>query len=164
MQEAEIQYVLKQLHEELRGFINIIREIPYVALPPERPGIICFAERVKQLCGYDADEILADKEHWEKIIYPGDRKNVFTAYTECKNFGIAFEIEYRIVHKNGSLRYVTDKGRPIFDAKGNVILIEGAITAVGQSEVVEAMAASGAPKITAFSNDSSQELRKIKMG
>jgi len=137
MQESKIQYVLDRLDKELHRFIDTIGDIPYVAMPSEKPEIICFAGKIKDLSGYDANEILADKEHWVNIIHPDDQKLVFDAFTRCKNEGMSFYIEYRIVHKNGSLRYVSDKGEPVFNNKGQVIQIDGMITPLGESREPE---------------------------
>jgi PAS domain S-box-containing protein len=128
MQESRIQYVLEQLKKELHRFIDTLGEIPYVALPLEKPRVICFCEKIKELCGYDADDILADRQLWEKMIYPDDCERVFAAFARCKNKGVPFNIGYRIVHKDGSVRYVNDKGEPVFDDKGEITQIEGTIT------------------------------------
>jgi len=133
MQEAKVQYVLERLSKELHRFIDTIGDIPYIALPSEKPEIICFSEKIKELSGYDANEILADREHWANMIHLDDRETVFAAFTGCKNEGTPFNIEYRIVHRDGSLRYVSDKGEPIFDEKGEVNHIEGLITPLGES-------------------------------
>ena len=69
MNETKIQTVLSHLSEELHRFIDTIGVIPYVALPSERPEIICFSGKIKQLTGYDVNEILADREHWENMIH-----------------------------------------------------------------------------------------------
>ena len=106
-------------------------------MPSEKPEIICFAGKVKDLSGYDANEILADREHWANMIYPDDQKFVFDAFAQCKNEGTSFYIEYRIVHKNGSLRYVSDKGEAVFNNKGQVIQIDGMITPLGESREPE---------------------------
>ena len=137
MQESKIQYVLDRLDKELHRFIDTIGDIPYVAMPSEKPEIICFAGKVKDLSGYDANEILADREHWANMIHPDDQKFVFDAFAQCKNEGTSFYIEYRIVHKNGSLRYVSDKGEAVFNNKGQVIQIEGMITPLGESREPE---------------------------
>ena len=139
MQESKIQYVLDRLDKELHRFIDTIGDIPYVAMPSEKPEIICFAGKVKDLSGYDANEILADREHWANMIHPDDQKFVFDAFAQCKNEGTSFYIEYRIVHKNGSLRYVSDKGEAVFNNKGQVIQIEGMITPLGESREPEGM-------------------------
>jgi PAS domain S-box-containing protein len=128
MNETQIQTVLKHLSSELHRFIDTTGEIPYVALPSERPEIICFSGKIKELSGYDANEILADREHWANMIHPDDREQVFATFARCKSEGAPFNIEYRIVHRDGSLRYVSDKGEPVFDDKGKVNQIEGLIT------------------------------------
>ncbi len=137
MNEAKIQAVLNHLDEELHRFIDTIGEIPYVALPSERPEIICFSGKIKELTGYDVNEILADRPHWENMIHPYDREQIFAAFAGCKSEGTAFNIEYRIVHRNGSLRYVSDKGEAVFNNKGQVIQIEGMITPLGESREPE---------------------------
>lgn len=137
MRESKIQYVLDRLDKELHRFIDTIGDIPYVAMPSEKPEIICFAGKVKDLSGYDVNEILADRDHWVNMIHPDDKERVFAAFAGCKNEGIPFNIEYRIVHKNGSLRYVSDKGEPVFNDKGQITHIEGLITPIGEGGELE---------------------------
>ena len=120
------------MSKELRRFIDTIGEIPYVALPSEKPEIICFAGKIGELTGYDANEILADREHWEKMIHPDDRERVFAAFARCKNEGMPFNIGYRIVHKDYLVRYVNDKGGPAFNNEGEIAQIEGTITPLGE--------------------------------
>ena len=139
MNDTKIQTVLSHLSEELHRFIDTIGEIPYVALPSEKPEIICFSGKIKNLTGYDANEILDDREHWANMIYPDDQELVFDAFARCKNGGASFYIEYRIVHKDGSLRFVSDKGEPVFNSKGEIKQIEGLITPIGQGRETENM-------------------------
>jgi hypothetical protein len=139
MQEAKIQYVLERLNKELLRFIDTIGEIPYVALPSEKPEIICFAGKIRELTGYDANEILADREHWANMIHPDDCERVFAAFARCKNKGMSFNIGYRIVHKDDSVRYVNDKGEPVFDDRGEITQVEGLITPLGESREPESI-------------------------
>jgi PAS domain S-box-containing protein len=133
MQEANIRYVLGRLGKELRRFIDTIGDVPYTALPSEKPEIICFSGKIKELNGYDANEILADREQWTNIIHPDDQERVFAAFAKCKNCGEPFEIKYRMIHKDGSLRYVCDKGKPVFNNEGQITHVEGLITPLGES-------------------------------
>ena len=164
MQEAKIQHVLKRLHDELNQFIETVCEIPYLALPSERLDIICFSQKIKELSGYDADEILTDREHWANLIHPDDRQKVFTAYAECKNWGVSFKLEYRIIHKDSSLCCVIDRGEPVFNDVGKIIHIEGAIVPIGKSERTKSIAVSEILNTTALRNGILPTLREIKMG
>ena len=152
MQEARIQYILKQLGKELYQFIDVVGNIPYSASPLEKPEIICFSGKIKKLTGYDVNEILADREHWENMIHPYDRGQVFVAFARCKNEGTPFNIEYRIVHKDGSMRFVSDKGEPVFNGKGEIKQIEGLITPIGQGRETENIPLSEITKVTKVGN------------
>lgn len=152
MQETEIQTVLSHLSRELYRFIDTVGDIPYIALPSEKPEIICFSGKIKELSGYDANEILANREHWANMIHPDDKERIFAAFNKCKNEGEPFEIEYRIVHKDGSLRYVIDKGEPVFNNKGEITQIEGLITPIGQGRKTESIPLSEITKVTKVGN------------
>jgi len=45
MQESKMQYVMERLSKELRRFIDTIGDIPYIALPSEKPEFICFIRK-----------------------------------------------------------------------------------------------------------------------
>ncbi|MFZ2148504.1 MAG: PAS domain-containing protein [Sedimentisphaerales bacterium] len=161
MNEIQIQTVLSHLSEELHRFIDTIGKIPYVALPSERPEIICFSGKIKELTGYDVNEILADKEHWENIIHPYDREQVFAAFARCKSEGTPFNIEYRIVHRDGSLRFVSDKGEPVFNNKGQISQIEGLITPTGESGEPENIPLLEIKELTSSNNVNSNYFQKV---
>jgi PAS domain S-box-containing protein len=159
MQEQKNQYDLAD--KELRRLLDSIVVIPYSALPLEQPQIICFARRIEELTGYTADEILANRQLWMSVVYPADRDRVFAAFTRCKNLGIPFEIEYRIIHKDGSLRYVIDEGEPVFNDKGQVTEIEGIITDVGESKKARICVCQRNPEATRLNNVNSDVFQKI---
>jgi len=161
MNETQIQTVLKHLSSQLHRFIDTIGEIPYVALPSERPEIICFSGKIKELTGYDVNEILADKEHWENMIHPYDREQVFAAFARCKSEGMPFNIEYRIVHRNGSLRFVSDKGEPDFNNKGEITQIEGLITPIGEGRESESTPFLEVKEVTNYYNVNSNNFQNV---
>ena len=161
MQETKIQCVLERLHKDLHRFIDTIGDIPYIALPLEKPEIICFAGTIKELSGYDVNEILADRQHWANMVHPDDQERVFDAFTECKNSGISFEIKYRIIHKDGTLRYVVDKGEPVFNSKGEITQIEGTITAIGQGKETENIPLLEIMEVTSSNNVNSNNFQNV---
>jgi len=139
MQEAKNQSILTLLDRELNQLLDAIGDVAYLALPSERPEIICFSGRVEELSGYSADEILGDRQLWIDMIHPDDRQRVFAAFDECRDRGTTFEIEYRIIHKDGSAHYVIDKGEPVLNDKVQIAHIEGIITDVSKCERAEHM-------------------------
>lgn len=161
MQEKRYQPILALLDERLHRFIDTVGPVPYVALPSEKPEIICFAGKIKELSGYDANEMLADREHWANMIHSDDQERVFAAFNKCKNEGTPFEIKYRIIHKDGSLRYVIDKGEPVFNSRGEITQIEGVITAIGQGSKPVNIPISEITKVTKFGNVNSSVFEQV---
>jgi PAS domain S-box-containing protein len=161
MQEEKNQYDLTLLDEELHQLVGAVAGVPYSAPPLDQPEIICFARRIEELTGYTADEILANRQLWISIIHPADRERVFIAFSRCRNWGTPFEIEYRIIHKDGSLRYVIDEGEPVFNDKGQVTEIEGIITDVSEYEKARICVCQRNPEATRLNNVSSGVFEKV---
>lgn len=163
MQEGKTQSILSLLDEELHLLIDAAAQIPYSSLPlePTYGGqIICFTNRVEALTGYSAEEILADRQLWISIIHPTDRKRVLAVFARCRNHGTRFEIEYRVIHKDGSLRYVIDEGEPVFDDEGQVARIEGIITEVTEYEKARICIGQEKPKTRKTGDVNSSVLQK----
>ncbi len=137
MHEQSNQDDLSFVAEELHQLFDSIPEVAYSTPPSDRPETICFARRIEVLTGYASDEILADKQLWINMIHPADRERVFAAFRQCKDRGTPFEIEYRVIRKDGSVRYVVDEGEPVFDDEGRIIRIEGIITDMTECNKVE---------------------------
>ena len=161
MQEKKYQSIPALLDRKPHRSIDTIDDIPYVALPSEKPEIICFAGKIKELTGYDANEILVDRKHWANLIYSQDREQVFAAFNKCKNEGAPFEIRYRIVHKDGSLRYVIDTGEPVFNSRGEITQIEGVITAIGQGSKPVNIPILEITQVTKFGNVNSSVFEQV---
>jgi PAS domain S-box-containing protein len=128
MKQEKSQYGATFMNEEFDQLLDSICEIPYVISPFGQEQIICFDKGIEKLTGYSANDILADKQLWLNMIHPADSQRLFGAFDRCKSRGLAFEIEYRIIHKDGSMCWVIDEGEPVFNERGEVIQIDGLIT------------------------------------
>ena len=149
MQEKKNHSGLTLLDQEPHQLLGAIGEVLYSALPSEQPQIFFVAGRsIKALTGYSAAEIYADRELWINMIHPADRERVFAAFTKCKDQGASFKIGYHIIHKDGSLRYVIDKGGPVFNDKGQIMEIEGIITDISEQKRPENTQSPKIPKAT----------------
>jgi len=66
----------------------------------------------------------AAPETFIKWIHPDDRERVTTAFTTARE-GRTVEQEYRVVHPDGSIRWIWDRATPIVDDEGRVIRVVG---------------------------------------
>ena len=161
MQVEKSQYDLTLLDEELDRIIETVVGIPYSALPLEQLEVICFAKRIKELTGYSADQILADRRLWISIIHPADRERVFAAFSRCRNWGVPFEIEYRITRRDSSVRRVIDEGEPVFGDEGQITQIDGIITDVSEYKKARICICRKNREVTKLHNVNSDVFQKI---
>jgi diguanylate cyclase (GGDEF)-like protein/PAS domain S-box-containing protein len=86
------------------------------------------SDGIKSLSGYPADEFIRNKVRtFASIIHHEDQKLVEDSVGKNIRKKRPFSIEYRIIHANGSIRWVYEKGQGIFNKKGELQWLDGAI-------------------------------------
>lgn len=89
---------------------------------------IYFSPRWKSMLGYAENEMGEDPEEWMKRIHPEDRPKVRSALSShLKGASQHLECEYRILHKDGSYRWMLARGLAVED-KGNPNRMAGSQT------------------------------------
>ncbi|MBD3167941.1 MAG: PAS domain S-box protein [candidate division Zixibacteria bacterium] len=81
---------------------------------------------IKAFLGYEDHEIPNDLEKWNDYVHPEDREMVMDAVQKHLEGRIGeYKIEHRMVHRNGSVRWVLAKGQRILGDDGNVVRLIG---------------------------------------
>ena len=91
------------------------------------PRIDFVSKSAQALTGYSIEQILSGDDQWWQIIHPDDKTHLLEAFQQCKRLAQPFEVNYRLVCKDGSICQVFDRANPIFDSKGQVVGIDGVI-------------------------------------
>ncbi len=78
--------------------------------------------------GYTAEEYAADPYLWFRMIHPDDRDLVVEHAERILAGEVVFPLEHRIVHKDGSIRWVRNMPAPIYDDQGYVVSYDGLVT------------------------------------
>ena len=81
---------------------------------------------VAPVTGYSAEEFTSGAASWKKIIHPDDLASVKESYRKAvKERSKFLRVEYRIRHKNGSIRWVADRRQLIYDETGSFVYVDG---------------------------------------
>ncbi|MBZ5702491.1 MAG: PAS domain S-box protein [Acidobacteriia bacterium] len=85
--------------------------------------------RFKQILGFQDSELPNVYESWASRIHPDDRNSVHSALQAHLQGSLpAFEVEHRLLHKNGSYRWVLARGISRRDAAGRPCRMAGSLT------------------------------------
>lgn len=84
---------------------------------------------VKEILGYNDEEIPNDIDIWTKYIYPEDKEPVMAAAQACLDGKThEYEFEHRMVHMDSSIRWILTRGNVIKDKAGKPIRMIGTDT------------------------------------
>lgn len=103
----EAEEKVRESEEKYRNLVqNSIQGIVVAQMNPIR---ISFASKpMEDICGFSTDELMSfDAENLEKLIHQDDRKRFFGSFiSRIKGNKIENKAEYRIIHRNGTVRWV----------------------------------------------------------
>ncbi|WAC06092.1 MAG: MEDS domain-containing protein [Methanoregula sp.] len=121
---TERKYVEESLKEselKFRMIVDWTYDWEYWVDPDRK--FVYISPSVERITGYRAEEFMADPDLIDRIVHPDDRKSWdahVRIYFATINSGPA-EIEFRIIHKDGSERWISHRCRSICFDDGNCI-------------------------------------------
>ena len=81
---------------------------------------------IKAILGYTDDEIPNDIEVWIKFVHPADSEAVMEAAQACLDGKTPeYIFEHRMLHKDGSIRWILVRGKAIRDENDNAVRLIG---------------------------------------
>ena len=130
---VELTEAVKALGKSENQFKTLVSNIPGVTYRcnlDEQWTMNFISDEVSTLSGYPAEEFIGNRvRSFASIIYPDDKEMVKAAINAAVKRHQPFIIEYRIMHADGGVRWVYDRGQAIFDKNKNenVISLDGVI-------------------------------------
>ncbi|MHB9075005.1 MAG: PAS domain-containing protein [Desulfobaccales bacterium] len=125
-------------------------EVFYRTLAENIPGVVYrvflrenyrmqfFNDMLEQLTGFSPKELVHGEVcSIDPLIYPEDRDRVLQVVKRAIAQDVPFEVEYRLIHKNGTLRNLLERGRPIRGAGGQPLFIDGVIIDITERRQAE---------------------------
>ena len=97
------------------------------------------SSEIERITGYPASDFVESAVRtYESVIHPDDRAGVEHAVVAAVDRGEHFSIDYRVLHRDGRIRWVHEQGRGALDEHGEVSLLDGAIFDITERKEMEA--------------------------
>ncbi|NNL22266.1 MAG: PAS domain S-box protein, partial [Ignavibacteriaceae bacterium] len=127
------------ISESERKLSTIIDNIPgmtYRCLMDEFWTMKFISKGCKEITGYTQLDLLDNKNlSYEDLIYPDDREMVRREVLRSLDTKKQFELEYRVTKKDGSIRWVWERGVQIEENLGGIPLLEGIIEDITEKKL-----------------------------
>lgn len=126
--EVAYQKALKESRDELNSLVNNMPGVTYRCLPDDNWTMLYISGQVDKVSGYSADEIINNKSIcYADLIHPDDAQVAGDAVTKAIEKGESWRVDYRVLHKDGSYRWVEERGHCVFDDFLHEQVLEGFI-------------------------------------
>ena len=125
--EEQVQERTRQLREQelrFRQLAENIREVFWL-ISPDFSELFYVSPAYEIIWGRGCASLYAAPETWLEGIHPDDRPRVRETWNQAVAAEREFESEYRVVRPNGVVRWVLDRGFPVFDAEGKLQRLAG---------------------------------------
>jgi len=77
------------------------------------------SQAYERIWGRPLDELYRNSTAWADAIHPDDRHQIWRKFVTMEECGL-FDEQYRIVHRDGSIRWIHDRGYPVRDGDGRI--------------------------------------------
>ncbi|MCF8070515.1 MAG: GAF domain-containing protein [Desulfobacterales bacterium] len=132
------EVLLKLNRDEFESILSNIQCITYRCALDEYWTMIYMSSHVDQLTGYPPGDFINNAVRtYKSIIYQEDSKEVEQGIFEAIESGKPWEIEYRIHHKDGDIRWVYEKGSAVISEKGRLEYLDGFIVNITERKRAE---------------------------
>ncbi len=137
---SRIEAIAETKDSETR-LANLIANVPGAvfrcgAVPPYRD--IFVSDAVKELCGYDAELFRSGEMDFYDLIVPEQRDDIDRAVARSVEHGVSFSVEYQFRHRDGTLRWVEERGTVMRDDNDEPRWIDGAMVDLTERKRLEA--------------------------
>lgn len=136
LKKAEI--VARDAWHALETLVDDVDGAVYRVQWGDTPRALYVSEGIERLTGRRAEDLLRGRALYREQVIAGleDRARLDAAVTDAIRTGGRYEIEYRIRHADGTLRWMLDRGRAVGDRAGAPV-VEGLVTDITARKAVE---------------------------
>lgn len=138
---SEIKKAEQDLRKNKEKYEMIVKNIPgitYRCLFDKKWTMVFVSDDIKGFTGYRAEDFVNNKKlSYASVIYKEDVKYVEQEIKSAISKKTFWEINYRIKDKEKNIKWVSEKGRAVFNKKGAVIFLDGIIIDINDKKVAE---------------------------
>jgi len=120
----------KELEREQEQYRRLIEQLPLVTyvntlVPDVKARSTYVSPQIEELFGYPVELWLDNAELWDRTVHPDDFELVTRGEQLARDRGEPFELEYRIIRADGTVRWVLDQMHTLYDAQGKPLFEQG---------------------------------------
>jgi PAS domain S-box-containing protein len=128
---------LRIMEERFRTLAANIPGITYRCLCDADWTMAYISDVVEEVTGYPASDFIDGVRTFASIIHPEDSDRLVKEIDESVSEDRPYILEYRLIRRDGSIRWMDERGRACFDEEGKVLFLDGAMFDITATKLAE---------------------------
>ena len=101
-------------------------------------SMLHMSEGIERLCGYPASDFIDNRRRsFSAVVHLDDLNAVYDGVDRGLALKQNWEIDYRLVHRDGRTRWVHEVGAGVFGASGELLYLEGFVIDLARRKQME---------------------------
>ncbi len=146
----QTQAQLRESQQRLESILNSVEGVVW-SIHPETFETIYINPAVEEIFGCSVAEFFANPNFWFEIIHPDDKSNIANVFARLKEKGRS-RTEYRIIRRDGQVRWLSVNSHLVYDETGKPIRIDGITTDITDRKQAEIELAASQAELMALFN------------
>jgi PAS domain S-box-containing protein len=134
-----MEQALRASEQQFRSLIGNIPGISYRSLLEGAQSMVFLSDAVERVTGYPARDFLGDspRRRFANLIHAADRARVSEAITTALREDRPYLVEYRLLHIDGSTRWLWENGTGVRNDAGELQWLDGVILDITERREME---------------------------
>jgi PAS domain S-box-containing protein len=129
---------IKDNEEFYQSVLSNMSGIVYNCANDENYSMSYISDGIKTITGYPAEDFINNNvRSYADIIHPEDKYYIVKTVHDSLNNQKTYTMEYRLFHRDGSIVWVFEEGRAIYDLKGDFLHLNGTIINITARKIAE---------------------------
>jgi len=131
------QGALLETEAKYQGLIETVPAVTYIDPLDEWSDSLYVSPQITELLGHSQEEWLTDPSFWRRHVHPDDVERVWEEYARARDAGAPYENEYRMIHSDGHVVWVSERAVVLHDPDGRPWVVQGVMIDVTERKHVE---------------------------
>jgi len=121
----DVEQTAQQLELKYRNLVEWIPAAVYTDAVDEYSSTLFISPQIEKMTGYPPKDWVGEPRFWLDIIHPDDRPGVILENERTNATGDSFQMEYRVIARDGREVWIRDESALLRDADGKPICWQG---------------------------------------
>jgi PAS domain S-box-containing protein len=157
-QRKQANQALRDAEAKYRSLVEQLPSITYIVTFGEQNDASYISPQIESLLGFSQEEWLANPDLWVQQLHPDDRERVMAEFKLRDSLGQPVNIDYRLLTREGQVRWFHDQSVLISDDDGKPHYAHGMLFDITERKEIEERLRDNEKRFRALIENSSEEI------